>query len=71
MLENWVPYAIVILFVVFLLKSWINILREYERAVVFRLGRLDPVPRGPRFDLFVEGHSLPPCRRITSARTPC
>lgn len=47
MLENWIPYAIVILFVLFLLKSWINILREYERAVVFRLGRLDPVPRGP------------------------
>jgi regulator of protease activity HflC (stomatin/prohibitin superfamily) len=47
MLENWVPYGIVILFVFFLLKSWINILREYERAVVFRLGRLDPTPRGP------------------------
>jgi regulator of protease activity HflC (stomatin/prohibitin superfamily) len=47
MLENWVPYGIVVLFVFFLLKSWINILREYERAVVFRLGRLDPTPRGP------------------------
>ena len=47
MLENWVPYGIVILFAFFLLKSWINILREYERAVVFRLGRLDPTPRGP------------------------
>ena len=47
MLENWVPYGIVVLFVFFLLKSWINILREYERGVVFRLGRLDPIPRGP------------------------
>jgi regulator of protease activity HflC (stomatin/prohibitin superfamily) len=47
MLENWVPYGIVILFAIFLLKSWINILREYERGVVFRLGRLVPVPRGP------------------------
>jgi regulator of protease activity HflC (stomatin/prohibitin superfamily) len=47
MLESWVPYGIVVLFVFFLLKSWINILREYERAVVFRLGRLDPTPRGP------------------------
>lgn len=47
MLENWVPYGIVVLFAIFLLKSWINILREYERGVVFRLGRLVPVPRGP------------------------
>ncbi|MCI0411484.1 slipin family protein [bacterium] len=47
MLENWIPYGIVVLFAIFLLKSWINILREYERGVVFRLGRLVPVPRGP------------------------
>ena len=47
MFENYVPYGIVILFAVFLLKSWINVLREYERGVVFRLGRLDPTPRGP------------------------
>jgi len=46
-MENYVPYVIVIIFVLFLLKSWINILREYERGVVFRLGRLDPTPRGP------------------------
>jgi regulator of protease activity HflC (stomatin/prohibitin superfamily) len=47
MLENWVPYGIVILFGIFLIKSWINVLREYERGVIFRLGRLDPTPRGP------------------------
>ena len=47
MLENWVPYGIVVLFAIFLLKSWINVLREYERGVVFRLGRLVPEPRGP------------------------
>jgi regulator of protease activity HflC (stomatin/prohibitin superfamily) len=47
MFENYIPYAILILFGLFLLKSWINILREYERGVVFRLGRLDPTPRGP------------------------
>jgi regulator of protease activity HflC (stomatin/prohibitin superfamily) len=46
-MENYIPYIIVILFVLFLLKSWINVLREYERGVVFRLGRLDPTPRGP------------------------
>jgi regulator of protease activity HflC (stomatin/prohibitin superfamily) len=26
---------------------WINILNEYERAVVFRLGRMLPTPKGP------------------------
>jgi regulator of protease activity HflC (stomatin/prohibitin superfamily) len=31
---------------IFLFK-WINVLREYERAVVFRLGRLTGRPRGP------------------------
>jgi regulator of protease activity HflC (stomatin/prohibitin superfamily) len=46
-MENYIPYVIVILFVLFLLKSWINVLREYERGVIFRLGRLDPTPRGP------------------------
>ena len=47
MYENWLPYGIIVLFAVFLLRSWINVLREYERGVVFRLGRLDPQPRGP------------------------
>jgi len=32
--------AVIIIFVVFILASAIKILREYERAVVFRLGRL-------------------------------
>ena len=40
-----------LIFVVFLgivfLSRWINILNEYERAVVFRLGRLVPKPKGP------------------------
>ena len=31
----------------FLLLRWVNILREYERAVVFRLGRMLPEPKGP------------------------
>src|SRR5688572_8033475 len=47
MFENYVPVAILILFALLLLRSWINILREYERGVVFRLGRLVPTPRGP------------------------
>lgn len=34
------PLATVLLFIVFLLGSGLKILREYERVVVFRLGRL-------------------------------
>jgi regulator of protease activity HflC (stomatin/prohibitin superfamily) len=33
---------------IFLVK-WINILKEYERAVTFWLGRLSPQPKGPGF----------------------
>jgi regulator of protease activity HflC (stomatin/prohibitin superfamily) len=47
MMENWVMWAIVIIFGLFLLRAWINILREYERGVIFRLGRLVPEARGP------------------------
>ena len=40
-----------LVFVVFLgiifLSRWINILNEYERAVIFRLGRLLGKPKGP------------------------
>src|SRR5262249_49322943 len=34
-----------------LLVKWINVLNEYERGVVFRLGRVLPVPKGPGFVL--------------------
>ena len=44
MLELWmVPVAIVIIY----LLSSIKILREYERGVIFRLGRVLPQPKGP------------------------
>ena len=32
-----------------ILMKWINILKEYERAVTFWLGRLSPNPKGPGF----------------------
>lgn len=32
---------------IYLFSRWVNILNEYERAVVFRLGRLVSAPRGP------------------------
>ena len=38
---------IIVLFAVFLFFRWINILNEYERAVVFRLGRILSRPKGP------------------------
>jgi regulator of protease activity HflC (stomatin/prohibitin superfamily) len=44
--------AAVAVFVAFiLLVKWINILNEYERGVIFRLGRVLPKPRGPGFVL--------------------
>jgi regulator of protease activity HflC (stomatin/prohibitin superfamily) len=39
--------TIVIIIVVLYLISSIKILREYERGVIFRLGRLLPQPKGP------------------------
>jgi regulator of protease activity HflC (stomatin/prohibitin superfamily) len=39
---------IAILFIaVFLFLKWVNVLKEYERAVTFWLGRLSPSPKGP------------------------
>jgi regulator of protease activity HflC (stomatin/prohibitin superfamily) len=37
----------VIVIVLFLLLNWIKILKEYERGVIFRLGRVLPRPKGP------------------------
>lgn len=42
------PFVLVpILVVVLYLLSAIKVLREYERGVIFRLGRLLPAPKGP------------------------
>ena len=41
------PYIAAAVILLFILTSWIKVLREYERGVVFRLGRLIPEPRGP------------------------
>ena len=38
--------VVVIILVLYLLTS-IKILREYERGVIFRLGRVLPQPKGP------------------------
>ncbi len=39
--------AVFVILIVILFFRWINILNEYERAVVFRLGRILPEPKGP------------------------
>ncbi len=41
------PAIFIIIFVIFLLSNWIKILKEYERGVVFRLGRVMDEPKGP------------------------
>jgi regulator of protease activity HflC (stomatin/prohibitin superfamily) len=49
-MPNWISWqgCLVALFIglIFLFK-WINVLREYERAVTFWLGRLSKRPKGP------------------------
>jgi regulator of protease activity HflC (stomatin/prohibitin superfamily) len=42
-----IPLLVLIVVLVLYLLSCINILREYERGVIFRLGRALPVPKGP------------------------
>jgi regulator of protease activity HflC (stomatin/prohibitin superfamily) len=42
-----IPILIVIAIVVLYIINSIKILREYERAVIFRLGRALPTPKGP------------------------
>jgi len=39
--------TIVIVFVILFLLNWIKIIREYERAVIFRLGKVLPAAKGP------------------------
>ena len=43
----WIALAVVLLVVVLFLIGALKVAREYERAIVFRLGRLLPEPKGP------------------------
>ena len=38
---------VIVVLAVFLVSRWIRVLNEYERAVIFRLGRLLPQVKGP------------------------
>jgi regulator of protease activity HflC (stomatin/prohibitin superfamily) len=46
MVQGIVFLVVVVLFILF---KWINILNEYERGVIFRLGRVLGRPKGPGF----------------------
>jgi regulator of protease activity HflC (stomatin/prohibitin superfamily) len=48
-----VIFAIVVFFVLLFLISAIKVAREYERGIVFRLGRLLPEPKGPGLFLLI------------------
>ena len=45
--------AVVVFFVLLFLISAIKVAREYERGIVFRLGRLFPQPKGPGLFLLI------------------
>ena len=46
-MTNFYGIFFILLMIIFLLSNMIKIIREYERGVVFRLGRLLPEPKGP------------------------
>jgi regulator of protease activity HflC (stomatin/prohibitin superfamily) len=48
-----VALAVVIFLVILFAISAIKVIREYERAIVFRLGRLLPEPKGPGLFLLI------------------
>ena len=75
--------ALVVFLVLLFLVSAIKVLREYERAIVFRLGRLFPHPKGPgliflipfvdrmvRVDLRTVTLNIPPQEVITKDNVP-
>ncbi len=78
-----VVLAILIFFVVIFALSAIKVAREYERGIVFRLGRLLPEPKGPglfvlipivdrmvRVDLRTITLNIPPQEVITKDNVP-
>src|SRR5438067_3499726 len=78
-----VVVAILVLLLILFLISAIKIIREYERAIVFRLGRLFPQPKGPglfilipivdrmvKVDLRTITLNIPPQEVITKDNVP-
>ncbi len=48
-------YPVLVLFIIIILASAIKVAREYERGVIFRLGRLVLPPKGPGLFLIIPG----------------
>src|SRR5213593_3235015 len=78
-----IAIAAVVVIVLFLLSASIRIAREYERGVIFRLGRLHSPPKGPglfllipiidkmvRVDLRTVTLNVPPQEVITKDNVP-
>jgi regulator of protease activity HflC (stomatin/prohibitin superfamily) len=78
-----VVLVIVVFFVILYVISAVKVLREYERGIVFRLGRLFPQPKGPglfflipivdrmvRVDLRTITLNIPPQEVITKDNVP-
>src|SRR3954454_14600077 len=78
-----IGFAVFLFFLVLFLIGAIRVLREYERAIVFRLGRLFPNPKGPgliflipfvdrmvRVDLRTITLYIPPQEVITKDNVP-
>jgi regulator of protease activity HflC (stomatin/prohibitin superfamily) len=78
-----IALAVVALLLIFLISASVRITREYERGVIFRLGRLNSPPRGPgifflipivdkmvRVDLRTVTLNIPPQEVITKDNVP-
>jgi len=50
---GWIVIAVVVIVVVALVAASVHIVKQYERAVKFRLGRLEGGPRGPGLILII------------------
>ncbi len=78
-----IAFAIVVFLIVIIAVSAIKVAREYERGIIFRLGRLLPEPKGPglfilipivdrmvRVDLRTITLNVPPQEVITKDNVP-
>src|SRR5215203_1183298 len=83
MVAALIAIAAVVIIILFLLSAAIRITREYERGVIFRLGRLKSPPKGPglfllipvvdkmvRVDLRTVTLNIPPQEVITKDNVP-
>src|SRR5436190_2161196 len=83
MVASLLVVAVILFLLILFLVSAIKVAREYERGIVFRLGRLQPQPKGPglfilipivdrmvRVDLRTITLNIPPQEVITKDNVP-